>query len=274
MKSEKLQNLQKGQVIKMKLYLKFLGIQLKSQMQYKASFFMTVLGQFLTSFTVFLGIYFMFSRFHSVSGFAFSEVLICFAVMLMSFSIAECFARGFDRFPSLIQSGNLDRILLRPRSVVFQVLAANIDFSRVGRLLQACLVLAYAIPTCGVMWTPYKIMTVILMLVGGVAVFTALFVLYAGISFFTIEGIEFMNIFTDGSREFGKYPLSIYGEGILKIFTYVVPIALFQYYPFLYLVGRSDNMALMFLPLAGGLFMIPCYCFFRFGLRKYKSTGS
>lgn len=258
----------------MKLYFKYVGILLKSQMQYKASFIMTTLGQFLVSFTTFLGVYFMFSRFHSINGFAFSEILICFSIILMAFSITECFVRGFDMFPRLIQSGNLNRILVRPRNEIFQVLTSNIDFSRIGRLLQSILMLAYAVPTSGIVWTFDKVITVILMLVGGITVFASLFVLYAGISFFTIEGLEFMNIFTDGSREFGKYPLSIYGEGVLKFFTYVIPIALFQYYPFLYLIGRSNNIGLIFLPLIGFVFMIPCYCFFKFGLRKYKSTGS
>lgn len=258
----------------MKLYFKYVSMLLKSQMQYKASFIMTALGQFLVSFTAFLGMYFMFSRFHSVDGFAFSEVLICFSIVLMAFSITECFVRGFDVFPSLIQSGNLDRILVRPRSEIFQVLTSNIDFSRIGRLLQSILMLGYAIRAGEIVWTFDKVITVVLMIIGGIAVFSSLFILYAGISFFTIEGLEFMNIFTDGSREFGKYPLSIYGEGILKFFTYVIPIALFQYYPFLYLIGRSNNAGLIFLPLVGFVFMIPCYCFFRFGLRKYKSTGS
>ena len=70
------------------------------------------------------------------------------------------------------------------------------------------------------------------------------------------------------------YPLSVYGEGVLKFFTYCVPIALFQYYPFLYLIGRSDRRGLMLLPLVGLLFVIPCLLFFRFGLRRYQSTGS
>lgn len=258
----------------MKLYFKYVSMLLKSQMQYKASFIMTALGQFLVSFTAFLGVYFMFSRFHSINGFAFSEILICFSIILLAFSITECFVRGFDVFPRLIQNGNLDRILVRPRNEIFQVLTSNIEFSRVGRLFQAILMLAYAIPTSGIVWTFDKIMTVVLMSIGGIAVFSSLFVLYAGISFFTIEGLEFMNIFTDGSSEFGKYPLSIYGEGVLKFFTYVIPIALFQYYPFLYLIGRSDNIGLIFFPLIGFVFMIPCYCFFKFGLRKYKSTGS
>lgn len=258
----------------MKLYLKFVAMQLKCQMQYKTSFVMTALGQFLTSFTAFLSVLFLFTRFHSVQDYSFSEVLICFSVMLTSFSLTECFVRGFDIFPRLIRSGNLDRILVRPRSEIFQVLTSTIEFSRIGRLLQAIAVLVYAVPTSGVVWTADKVLAVILMLLGGVAVFSALFILYAGFSFFTIEGLEFMNIFTDGSREFGMYPLSVYGEGVLKFYTYCIPIALFQYYPFLYLVGRSDDVRLIFLPLLGFLFLIPCYAFFRFGLRRYKSTGS
>jgi ABC-2 type transport system permease protein len=258
----------------MKLYFKYISMLLKCQLQYKASFIMTMVGQFLMSFTTFLAVYFMFTRINSVSGFTFSEVLLCFSIVLMAFSITECFVRGFDLFPYLIRSGNLDRILVRPRSEIFQVLTSNVDFSRLGRLFQAMLMLAYAIPLSGIAWTFDKITALVIMLIGGIAVFSSLFVLYAGISFFTIEGLEFMNIFTDGSREFGKYPLSIYGEGILKFCTYVIPIALFQYYPLLYLIGRSGNVSFIFLPLLGFVFMIPCYLFFRLGVRKYKSTGS
>lgn len=258
----------------MKLYFKYVGMLLKCQMQYKASFIMTAIGQFLVSFTAFLGVYFMFNRFNSVNGFEFSEILICFSITLMAFSLTECFVRGFDIFPSLIKNGNLDRILVRPRNEIFQVLTSNIDFSRIGSLLQSILMLAIAVPISQIVWTFDKVITVILMIVGGIAVFSSLFVLYAGVSFFTIEGLEFMNIFTDGSREFGKYPVSIYGDCVLKFLTYVIPIALFQYYPLLYLIGKSDNIGLIFLPLFGFVFMIPCYCLFRFGLSKYKSTGS
>lgn len=258
----------------MKLYKRYLGMLLKTQLEYKASFLMTTIGQFLVSFTTFLSMYFVFERFHAVDGYSFAEVLLCFATVLMSFSFTECFARGFDVFPRLIRTGELDRILVRPRGVVFQVLTSTMEFSRVGRFLQAVLVMAYAIPASGVVWSADKVLTLCSMLVGGVAVFAGLFILYAGFSFFTVDGLEFMNIFTDGSREFGKYPLSIYGEGVLKLLTYVIPIALFQYYPFLYLTGRTSNRWVMALPLLAMLFVFPCYAFFRFGLKKYQSTGS
>ena len=60
----------------------------------------------------------------------------------------------------------------------------------------------------------------------------------------------------------------------MRFLTYGIPLALFQYYPLLYLLDRAQNPILMFLPLLSLLFVLPCYALFRLGLRKYKSTGS
>ena len=258
----------------MRLYWKYFSIHLKSQMQYKISFVMMMLSQLITSFSAFLAIYFMFLRFNSVAGFTYTEVLLCFAVVLMAFSLAECFARGFDSFFSIISNGEFDRIMVRPRGEIFQVLASKIEFSRLGRLLQAIILFIYAVPASGIDWTGDKVLTLVLMILSGVVVFSGLFVVYAALCFFTTEGLEVMNIFTDGGREFGKYPFSVYGEGVLKFFTYVIPLALFQYYPFLYLIGQSDNPWYMVLPLVSWLFLIPCLLLWKVGVRHYKSTGS
>ena len=243
-------------------------------MQYKVSFFLTALGQFLVSFTAFLGVYFMFSRFNIVEDYAFEQALLCFAVVLMAFSMAEMLGRGFDLFPRMISNGEFDRALVRPRNIIFQVLAAKMDFTRLGRLFQAILVFCYAIPNSGVIWTWDKILTLCLMVICGSLIFFGLFLVYAAFSFFTIEGLEFMNVFTDGGREFGRYPFSVYGKGILMFLTFIIPLALFQYYPLLYLLDREQSAFYMFIPLVGVLFIIPSYAFFRLGLRRYKSTGS
>lgn len=256
------------------LYRRYLSIQLRGQMQYRTSFMMTVLGQFLSSFSAFLTIYFLMGRFHSVAGFSFSQVLLCFGVIMMSFSLAECFFRGFDTFNSMIGNGQFDRMLVRPHGLVFQVVASKVDFARLGKLVQAVLVFGYAIPNCGVIWTADKVLTLALMVLCGMLVFCGLFVVYASVCFFTLEGLEVMNIFTDGGRTFGQYPFSIYGEGILKFFTYVIPLALFQYYPFLYLIGKTSDRRYMLSPLAALVFLVPCGLLWRFGVRHYKSTGS
>ncbi len=258
----------------MKLYFHYFTIHLKTIMQYKASFFLSTIGQFLVSFNVFLGVYFMLERFHQVKGFTYSQCLLCFSTVLLSFSLAECFFRGFDSFSFLIQKGEFDQILVRPRSLILQILGSRIEFSRIGRMIQAIVIFGYAIPTSGVIWNLSKIFTLIFMIIGGVITFASLFLLYASLCFFTVESLEFMNIFTDGAREYGKYPIGIYGKTVLRICTYIVPFALFQYYPFLYLIGKIQKPIFMILPLLSCCFFLPCFLLWRFGVRRYQSTGS
>lgn len=257
-----------------RLYLHYVSINVRSAMQYKTSFLLTAIGQFLVSFNVFLGVFFMFQRFSRVEGFTYSEVLLCFSIMLMEFSLAEMIARGFDMFPNLVKSGSFDRVLVRPRSPILQVLGSQFELTRFGRMLQAVVMFVYGITHSGVSWTPAKVLTVILMLLGGTVLFSGIFLIYAAFCFFTLDGLEFMNILTDGAREFGKYPLSVYGKRMLQFATFVVPYALVQYYPLLYLLGRKTSPGYIFLPLLAILFLVPCYLFWRFGVRRYVSSGS
>lgn len=258
----------------LKLYFHYISINIRSMMQYKVSFFLTVLGQFLVSFSVFLGLYFMFQRFHSVKGYTYEEVLFCFAMILMEFSLAELFVRGFDSFSGMVRTGSFDQVLVRPRKEVLQVLGSKFELTRIGRMLQAVIVFVYAVQKSDIQWDFWKVLTVIFMLIGGSALFGGIFVIYAAICFFTLEGLEFMNVFTDGAREHGKYPIDIYGKKMLLFTTFAIPYALVQYYPLLYIIGKSSNMLYIFLPLLAGLFLIPAFLFWRFGVRHYCSSGS
>ena len=144
----------------------------------------------------------------------------------MAFSLAECFARGFDQFPKAISNGEFDRMLVRPRSAIFQILASKLELSRIGRMLQAILMMLVAFAKSDIHWSPSKVLTILLMIVGGTVVFSCLFLLYAAFSFFTLEGLEFMNVLTDGGKEFGQYPLAVYGKAVLTFCTVAVPLRL------------------------------------------------
>lgn len=258
----------------LRLYYHFFIIHLTGMMQHKVSFLLTCLGQFLVSFNVFLGVHFMMSRFEEVEGFFYSQILLCFSIFLMAFTLAETFFRGFDMFHTMIGNGEFDRVLLRPRNHIFLILCNKIEISRVGRMLQAIIMLIIAIPESQVVWSVGKVWLVGIMIICGALVFAGIYIIYASLCFFTLEGLEFMNVFTDGAREYGKYPIGIYGKTVLTICTYLIPFALFHYYPFLYLIGKSNNVWYCFLPLVSLLFLIPCLIFWNYGIRRYQSTGS
>jgi ABC-2 type transport system permease protein len=260
----------------MKMYFRYISIILKSQLQYRTSFWLLCLGQFLVPFSLFAGLYFLFARFGSLKGWDFYEVALCFSIIHMAFAISECCARGFDGFSSLVVNGDFDRVLVRPRGTILQVLGARFEFSRIGRLVQSLGVLIWAVATLPVYWNAMKVVTLVLMVLSGVFVFSGIFMLAATLCFWTIQGLEVANIFTDGGREMAQYPLGIYKKWVVRFFTFVIPFGCVNYLPLMYLLNKTTGNGFWYMltPLFGILFIIPCLFLWRFGVRHYRSTGS
>ena len=257
-----------------RLYWHYIAINIRSAMQYKSSFWLTMTSQLLATLSTLLGVIFMFQRFPVVKGFTLDDVILCCGIVQLQFSLSEMWARGFDRFAQIVRKGEYDRVLVRPRNEILQVFGAQFELSRIGRLIQGILMLVYGIVRIRMQWSFLKILTLFNMILGGTVLFTGLCIVRAGLCFFTLEGLEFMNIFTDGAREHGKYPLNIYGDKFLLFCTVAIPYALVQYYPLLYLLGQRDELWYVFLPLLACWFLIPALALFRFGVRRYQSSGS
>ena len=145
---------------------------------------------------------------------------------------------------------------------------------RFGRTLVSIIIVVGVLVNNPQLLQPDKILTIILMILGTIVIYASLFILKAGITFFTTQSLEIMNIFTDGTRDLAQYPLNIYQKWVQNFFTYILPIALVNYYPLLYLIGRTDNKLYMLLPIFTLIFIIPCYAVWKIGIKKYKSTGS
>jgi ABC-2 type transport system permease protein len=257
------------------LYFKYFKIVWKSQMQYRSSLLMTLAAQILVPLSSMVGLVLLFQRFHHLGSWSLPEVLLCFSITHMAFSLSECFARGFDLFSHLVRMGDFDRILVRPRNTILQVLGAKIEFSRFGRLLFSFIVLLAAVHYTKIAWSPIKLLTITLMIGGGAIIFTGIFMLAATLCFWTVQGLEVANIFTDGGREISQYPLDIYNRNLTRFFTFIIPFAAVNYLPLRYLLGVPGSAVWQaFLPLAAILFFLPCVFCWRFGVRHYQSTGS
>jgi len=260
----------------MKLYFKYISLLLKSHLQYKASFIMTAIGHFFAPFTFLAGIYLLFERFGSIQGWTLYEVLMCFAIVGACFAISTCFARGFDVFDSMIRTASFDRILVRPRGTILQILGSNFDLKRAGHLLQNMLVLAAAIALADIRWETAKVVMLFNMLIGGSLIFSGVYMLQATAAFWTVDALELANVFTHGIKEHASYPLSIFPRWITVIFTFIIPYGTINYLPLQYLLGKTGGNGWLyaFVPLIGALFIIPCILLWRIGVKKYSSAGS
>ena len=263
-----------------RLYMRYIGISIRGQLQYPASSIMQAIGQFIVTVKEFGGILILFHRFGSLRSWRLAEIGLFYGLIFTAFALTEAVGRGFDRFSNLVRTGDFDRLLLRPRSVAFQVSCLEWQISRVGRLSTSVPVLIWATIALGVDWTVGRVALLLFTLLGGMCLFYGLFVLQATLAFWTIESLEVMNTVTDGGRETGQYPLSIYRPWFRKFFTFVVPLACVTYFPALAILGRTDEAIgspLWFqcaAPLIGVAFLPIALQVWRFGVRHYSSTGS
>ncbi|MFN3650616.1 MAG: ABC transporter permease [Armatimonadota bacterium] len=261
------------------LYLRYLALSVRGQMQYRASFLMLTAGHFLLTGTEFLGVWALMERFGGLRGWRLPEVAVLYGAINVSFALAEGVGRGFDIFSQQVKSGDFDRLLLRPRSTAFQVAASEAQLFRVGRLAQGALILAWGLASAPIDWSPAAALLVPAMVLGGACLFYGLFVLQATLAFWTVDSLEVFNTVTYGGIETAQYPLEIYRPWFRRFFTVVVPLACANYLPVHALLGRPDPFGapplLQWAAPAGGLlFLLVCLRVWKTGERRYCSTGS
>jgi ABC-2 type transport system permease protein len=261
------------------LYRRLIGARIRSQMQYRASFVLMTLVSVVVTASDLLAILILFNYFEELAGWRVGEVALLYGLVTVAFGLSEMTAAGFDVFPQAIQQGEFDRVLLRPVSTFVQVLAADFQLRRLGRVSQGLVALWLAMHWTTIAWTPLKLFYLLVVLGSGALLFGALLLLGAVLCFWTVQSIEIINTVTYGGREMASYPLPIYHELLQRFFTFIVPLALVSYFPALYLLDRPELQRLpawlpWLTPLAALVLALVAGLVWHLGVRHYRSTGS
>ena len=262
------------------LYGRYLAVSIRAQMQYRMSFLMAAGGSFVSTIVEVTAIWALFDRFGNLPNWNLAEVCFLYGIVNISFAIADSITTGFDEFGSqYIKTGQFDRLLLRPRSIVLQLLGHELALRRVGRLAQGIAVFVWGASHVQVDWSLFNLAFLIFTIASGVAFFTALLIFQAALAVWTVESLEIMNTMTYGGVQMAQYPMDIYSTWFRRIFTYLIPLACISYFPVLIIMDKADPLGTHILfqvaaPLLGFVFLAASLVAFQFGIRRYTSTGS
>lgn len=259
-------------------YRAILGSRVRSQLAYRSSFELDLLGSVGVGLLEASEIYVIFHNVDALGGLGVGPALLVFALANLSFALAGVVVGHLDELPTYLRSGTLDAMLLRPLPVLAQLVTSDVSLRRLGRAAVAVVVLAVALPLAVDRWSAGAAAMLVLAPFTGAIVFGSLFVAAAGAQFWLVEGSELTNAFTYGSLYVSAYPASVLHVAVRSFFTFVVPAAFTAYLPTLVITGQPGPPGLpaalgWFTPLVAALAVAVSLAIWRAGLRHYSGAG-
>jgi ABC-2 type transport system permease protein len=263
------------------LYFRLISIQIRSQMQYRVSFWLEMISTGILSGVYFLTLALIFERFGNIQGWSLGEVAFLAGLVEMSFGTMDLIFSGFDYnfFSTGVRLGSFDQKLLRPVNITLQVLGSKFMLRRLGRIAEGLVIFIFALTSAPIQWTIVKLIYLPVVFVSQIMAFGSLFIMGSTLTFWTMQPIEAVNILTYGGNELMTYPATIYPAWLRNFFTYLIPFVFLNYYPGLFFLDKPDPLgfpvfAPFLAPVVAGTMLAVSMWFWRFGINHYQSTGS
>ena len=263
------------------IYHRLVSVKILGQLQYRLSFLSDVIATGLITTLGFGTLALVLQRFENIGGWSLAEIAFLFGIVETSFGTMDMLFSGFDPqgFGQHVRRGTFDQLLLRPVGITVQVLGSEFILRRLGRIAQGLVIFGFALATLEIDWTAAKILYLPVVFASLVCFFGGLFITGATFSFWTVEALEVINIFTYGGNEMIGYPAHIYPDWMRRTFTFIIPAIFLNYYPALFFLDKPDPFGLpvfapFLAPLVGLGSLFAALAFWRFGIRHYQSTGT
>lgn len=262
-----------------RLYCRSMGMLIKSQLQYPVSFLLQTLAQLIMEGGEMMALILIIDRFDHLHQWEAGDLFFFFGIMSVTFYLTECFGRGITgAFPSMVRSGQLDTLLLRPRGILTQVLCSDVDPRRITCIAVGVVALIIGSRLSAVSWTPLKVLLLFEAVAFGFLLILALFMIEAIFCIHSVKSVELVNAITYGGRSACEYPVTIYPRPLRVLFTTLAPFALVLQIPAGYILEKPlfpwPAWTAFLCPLSGAVIFAVIELFFQRAMRFYRSTGS
>ena len=263
-----------------KIALQSLKMSILTRMQYRLDSIVATLAVFVRESTNIIVIYLALLKFDKINGWNVNEMLFLFSILFLTYAFVVSLFADLRDFSCMIREGRFDRLLVRPRGLLFQLILNNADLmASAGHGTLGVLLFLISANRVGITWDFSTILYYIGAIIGGVLIQGGMFILFSALSFYFVETNSIREIFYWNMRKFAGYPISIYNKLIQGLMIYVVPFAFVNYFPAQYLLRKEDmanyNEVYMYIaPAVGVVIYLAAYGFWRISVKRYKSTGN
>ena len=256
-----------------KLYPYFVSRSVQARMSYKGDFILGVVASILMQALGFVFLWTIFQGIPEVNGWNFDQMIFVYGMSAISLGLNEFLFAGTWKLTGYVQEGELDRLLLRPVSTMFSILAADVTLHGLGSVLFGLAVCITSLVKLQITLSVGMVLFWIVSIACGALIFFAANMLMATLAFWVTDSQSAMMVLQNVS-DFGKYPAAIYGKWLRILISFVIPFAFTSYYPAAFLLGISNRPIYWIGPVVAAMLCVTVAAlFWRFALSRYQSAG-
>lgn len=248
-------------------------------MEYKASLLGWLIANPVQFIVGFATIKFVVEEFGVIDGWDYGQLAFIYGISVMSHGLNCVFFHSSWNMGRWIMEGDFDRYLLRPLNVLYQFYFMEVNPVGFTDMIPGLFVFLYGCNQSGFQFTFANLVSVIIMLIGAVAIRGAIYLILGGTSFWTKSVNPYRGYTQMMFDKTSQYPISIYPKALQIVLTYVIPLGWVSYYPASELLGKETELfawngaVWMTLLIGIGTFAIAAFVFNQ-GLKQYESAGN
>lgn len=206
-----------------------------------------------------------------LAGYTVEQTVFFFLTFNIIDIVNQFLFREVYRFRSLVTSGDLDLVMVKPMRPLFRVLLGGADV--IDLITIPPLILATWYVGSQLSPQPLDVLFYILLILNGVLIGAAFHIAVLALGIITYEVDHTILIYRDlGSL--GRLPVDVYSPVIRTILTYFLPIAIMITFPAKVLMGLSGTLGVIGAFAFGTIALFVSSRLWGLALKKYSSASS
>lgn len=256
-----------------RIYILLVVQYLKTRMEYRADFCISLIGMFFMQITGLFSIWILFQSINQINDWNAYEILFVFGfAQLVIVPQQVC----FDNLWSLgtkLRDGSFIKYYMRPLNPLFYYASEVFDIKGIGQILIGGITVYYANAHLDIHWDMATIAFLFLAYISSALIVIAMMLISASTIFWTLS--QAVMVFTERLKGYSFYPMTIFQPSIKFLFTYIIPIGFLAFYPMQMLLKPEQmHFPVIVLPLVSLAFISVAYWLWQTGLKRYEGTGS
>ena len=269
--SPSLQSIRKN----LRLYAKLQLVQIRAAVEYRGDFWIGILGAMLQQGAGLVFVTALFSQIPEVAGWTVWNIALLYGLTMLPKGLTELFCDGPWTLRGKVNSGEFDRVLVRPVSPALQSATAIVSIHGLGQAILGIVVLWLGMARSEITLQWWTVPYLLLIVLSSAVMIGALNFVINMTGFWEPSAQSALPTMLALVIDFAKFPLDIYNTAIRTLVTIILPYAFISYFPALLLLDRDT--AWKWLGLATPFVTVGVILFTSWlwgkGLKRYQGVG-